>query len=178
MKKKDVTKEKLVKVVEEMNTILELEPPIETEGKGITKAKLIDEIEETAEHCFKPGDVISPETQEVLKALEIPFPDQADEVDESQDEEAAEPPKTEKKEKVKKEKKEKVKKTNRLMATIDAVAVLGLDAEDDELAKKASEIYLKNGGKDVGDKETKQAMWWVKNFRQVTAAMKERGVTV
>lgn len=100
MKKKDVTREKLFLVAEEMNKVLQLDPPIPTDrdDKAMTKAKLEAEIKEAATDCYKPGDVVSEETQAVFTALEIPFPDQA--VDESTDAEATEP-------KAEKEKKKK-----------------------------------------------------------------------
>jgi hypothetical protein len=90
MKKKEVTKAKLVAVAEEMNKVLQLEPPIPTDDK-VTKAILEKEIAETAKECYKDGDVVSEETQAVLTALEIPFPDQSEDVDESKDTNADKP---------------------------------------------------------------------------------------
>ena len=90
MRKKDVTKAKLVTVAEEMNKTLELEPPIPTDDK-ITKTMLEKEIAESAEHCYKDGDVVSEETQAILAVLKIPFPDQSEATDESKDKEADKP---------------------------------------------------------------------------------------
>jgi hypothetical protein len=172
MNSKSVTKKHLFAVAKEMNTLLQLKPPIPTDPKDkkLTAAVMIKDIADTAKVCFKDGDVISEQTQEVLTALAIPFPDQA--IDESAEEKAETKPKAEKK----KAAGGNGKKYNRLTATLDAVAVFGADEEDKKLATEASKLYLENGGTSAGDKEEKQSLWWVKNFRAIFTGMQERRI--